>query len=262
MRSKCFPRAARRAVGVCLSIALALVLACALALSARAGADVAPKRARAGALVHAISTAKPRGKLPVEPIVIDGVLAYPPRAGDLTVVYLHGIHGRAENGCPYLRAGASEIGWLVCPEANMPDAPGFTWAGSAMDKRAIVERAERAAHARGADPSAPGVVVGFSQGSYVALELVRAGLGRYRGLVLLAADVAPTAAELRGAGVSRVALGAGDRDAASLPLRRTVERLAAEGFEARFVSLGAVGHTYTAEDPSALADAIAWAGGA
>jgi pimeloyl-ACP methyl ester carboxylesterase len=252
------PRAARSAAAICLAIALVL----ALALVSRAAASPAPKHARVARTTGAGTTLAPRGKLPVDPATIDGVLAYPPRKGELTVVYLHGIHGRAENGCPYLRAGASEIGWLVCPEANLPEAPGFTWAGSAADKRAIVARAEQAAHARGADPNAPSVLVGFSQGSYVALELVRAHLGRYRGLVLLGADVEPSAAELSSAGVERVVLASGDRDAPRAALERAAERLRRQGVEARFVSLGAVGHTYAAEHPAALAEAIAWAGGA
>lgn len=258
------PRGARRTFVLCLSIMLVL----AVALASRAAANVEPRRPRAAASVSASAAASARGKLAVDPITIDGVLAYPPRddvaarAGARVVVYLHGVHGRAENGCPYLRAGASEIGWLVCPEANVPDAPGFSWSGTPADKRGIVAYAERAAHARGADPDAPSVLVGFSQGSYVALELVRARLGRYRGLVLLGADVEPTPSELAEAGVARIVLASGDRDSPRVSLERTAERLRAAAVDARFVSLGAVGHTYAAEDPSVLAQAIAWAGGA
>src|SRR5690606_12223222 len=49
------------------------------------------------------------------------VLAYPP--ADATrpiVVYLHGVHGRAENGCPWMRAGTRD-GWLLCPEPTVKD---------------------------------------------------------------------------------------------------------------------------------------------
>ena len=260
MRSIVLPRHARKIVALCL-----LIVSVALfALASRADAGVAPRTARKASELVTNADAHARGKIPFDPIAIDGVLAYAPptRTRDRVVVYLHGIHGRAENGCPHLRAGASSVGWLVCPEANVVEAPGFTWGGSVSDKRAIVSRAEQAAYARGADPSKPGVIVGFSQGSYVALELVRARLGRYEGLVLLGADVEPDARELARAGVRRVVLGSGDRDAPRAALERTAARLRKEGVEARFTSLGAVGHTYVAEDPAALADAIAWAGGA
>lgn len=262
-----FPRSARKVAVVCLAFALAVAFA--IALSGRAAARAEPAtRARAAVAARTHADATARAKYPSVPLSIAGaddarVLAYPPRdpSRSLTVVYLHGVHGRAENGCPWLRAGASELGWLVCPEANVPEAPGFSWAGSASDKRAIVARAERAAQAQGAAPGAPSVLVGFSQGAYVAVELLQASLGRYRGVVLLAAEVEPRAADLAQAGVTRVALGAGDLDPSSRVLARAAERLRAEGIEARYVSLGRVGHTYVAEEPAVLSRAIAWAGG-
>jgi hypothetical protein len=63
------------------------------------------------------------------------------------------------------------------------------------------------------------------------------------------------------AGVARIALGAGSLDPAYPVVKADVARLAGEGIEARFVDLGRVGHTYVAEDPDVLSDAIAWAGG-
>lgn len=197
----------------------------------------------------------------------DEVLAYAPpgarRAERPVVVYLHGRHGRAENGCPWMRAGAASSGsWLVCPRGGETDAVGASsWGGDVFAQGTVVERATRAAETRGAS-SAPGVAVGFSQGAYVALDLVKTGRGRFRGLVLLAAPEAhPSAAKLRAAGVERVVLGAGSLDAAYAPLRADADRLASEGMPTRFLDLGAVGHTYAAEDPSVLADAIAWAAG-
>jgi len=198
------------------------------------------------------------------------VLAYPPqrsrasaRATRVTrVVYLHGVHGKAENGCPWLRTGASELGWLVCPEANERLANGtFSWAGSVSDVRAVVARAEHAIVNEGAEPDAPGVLVGFSQGAYVALDLVRAEPGRWGGLVLLGAEIEPNAASLRSAGVSRVALLAGDLDGSSASVKRAAVRRHRGGIAATFKSLGRVGHTYVGEDRDALHDAIVWAGG-
>jgi predicted esterase len=180
-------------------------------------------------------------------------------------VYLHGIHGRAENGCPWLRDGASQVGWLVCPDANEHLANDtFSWSGTVAEQHDVVARAERAAQAQGADAEAAGVLIGFSQGAYVALDLVRARLGHHRGLVLIGADVAPSAATLQAAGVDRIVLAAGDLDGASAPMRRAAERLRHEGMDVRFVPLGPVGHSYQASDDGpkeALRDAIAWAGG-
>ena len=89
---------------------------------------------------------------------------------------------------------------------------------------------------------------------------MRGHLGSYRGLVLIAADVAPDRALLEGAGVSRVVLAAGELDASFAPLRNAAARLAQEGFDVRFVSLGKIGHTYQTTEKEALRDAIVWAG--
>ncbi len=51
-------------------------------------------------------------------------------------------------------------------------------------------------------------------------------------------------ASLERLGVRRVVLAAGRYDATRRALEATARRLVAEGFAARFVDLGAVGHTY------------------
>ena len=107
----------------------------------------------------------------------------------------------------------------------------------------------------------PGVAVGFSQGSYVAVDLVKARLARFRGLVLLGAEMHPNAQTLKDAGVKRVALGAGSLDGAHDSLVIEARRLDGEGLETRFFELGHVGHTYAVEETTILRDAIAWAGG-
>jgi predicted esterase len=194
------------------------------------------------------------------------LLAYAPvkHGTARTVVYLHGVHGKAENGCPWMRAGAADVGWLVCPRGvRIDDGPTGTasWGSDLPVQGAVVAHALRAAEAAGASPE-PGIAVGFSQGAYVALDLVKTRLGRFRGLVLLGAPSAhPSARRLIDAGVARIALGAGSLDPAYPIVQADVARLASEGIEARFVDLGRVGHTYVAEDPDALSDAIAWAGG-
>jgi predicted esterase len=194
-------------------------------------------------------------------------MAFPPatkaETRPLSVIYLHGARGRAENGCPWFRAGASEMGWLVCPEAieQQPDG-SWSWGADVFKQAPIVEGALRAARANGAS-SEPGIAVGFSQGSYVALDLVKARLAHFRGLVLLGAELHPSAQTLKDAGVVRIALGAGQLDhVAHASLVEEAKRLANEGIETRFFDLGRVGHTYAVEDTAILNAAIAFAGGA
>ncbi|MBS2019217.1 MAG: hypothetical protein JST00_40505 [Deltaproteobacteria bacterium] len=269
MPSHSSPRFARKIALVCLALVMSLAGLLGIVFSARAAGA---SSARRQALVSAERTPRStdvRGKYSATPTTIDAeggpLLAFPPRVkGEkaITVVYLHGIHGLPQNGCPWLREGASEVGWLVCPAASSPLPNGtFSWGGSLADQHAVVARAERAAQRAGAERASSNVLVGFSQGSYLAVDLVNHRLGRYRGLVLLAADVDLTASALRDAGVSRVALGAGQLDGSYAPLRRTAERLRSEGFDVRFVDLGAIGHTYQTTETAALAGAIAWAGG-
>lgn len=187
-------------------------------------------------------------------------------------VYLHGLRSSGEYGCSRLQEGARGASWFVCPDANVGFGDGtFAWGGTSRTKRAVVARAVRAAkgaerRANAAPDDLDGgdtVLVGFSQGAMVASELVEERQGRYRGVVLIGAKVAPSLPALTAAGVKRLVFAAGDYDAASPAMRRSAQSLArkAEGIEVRFVSLGRVAHTYAGQDPTALPDAIAWAGG-
>lgn len=272
--SRVFSRAVRRGAFVCLVIASSLgtvFLSHAAAGTASAGEQVGQVRHQtAHESTRLDGTTREHYDPAPTKIRMDGrdILAFPPTKDvsshprPLTVVYLHGVHGRAENGCPWFRSGASELGWLVCPEGAEPEAHGTaSWGGDVIKQNAVVTRARRAAETMGAS-SEPGVAVGFSQGGYVALDLVKAHLGHFKGLVLIAAPEAhPSASKLHDAGVVRVALAAGSFDAAHGPLVEDAKRLASEGMETRFFDLGHVGHTYASEDPARLRDAIAWAGG-
>ncbi len=213
----------------------------------------------------ALATTSAESLYPSAPVALGEHLAYPPRANAeaaaKTFVYLHGIHGRADRGCPVFRAGTSELGWLVCPEAPVEGPAGFFSWGADLPAQATVFRASVDAARRAGAASELPVVIGFSQGSFLALDLLKTRLARARALVLLGADVHPNVARLRAAGVERVVLGAGSRDAPYASLVRETARLEAEGMPARFVDLGAVGHTYATEAPAALRDAITWAAG-
>ena len=249
-------------------VVVATLLGSALSRGAAAGTDAGPT-ARTEAHVRTSLGGETRGVYSRLPITLQTegheLLAFPPAktaaARPMTVVYLHGARGRAANGCPAFRSGASELGWLVCPEAIEPQPDGsWSWGADVFQQRPVVARAIHAAEAKGASPE-PGVAVGFSQGSYVALDLVRARFARFRGLVLLGAELHPNVKTLRDAGVRRVALGAGQLDATYASLEEEALRMANEGLEARFFDLGRVGHTYVVDDTAVLRNAIAWAGG-
>lgn len=193
----------------------------------------------------------PRGKS-AGPTSVSGVLAYPAtNANAPTVVYLHGIHGRAENGCPWMRSGD---GWLVCPDPAVKDGAGWSWTGNAKADASVVHAAIAATKS-----DSKVVAVGFSQGAYVALDLVRTNEARFHGLVLMGADVSPDAKTIRSAGIARVVLSASEDEPWRSSVEKSADRLGREGIAARFVSLGHVRHSYVAEDPSVVREAIAWA---
>lgn len=175
------------------------------------------------------------------------------------VVLLHGICGEPLNSCSVFADVTG--GELVCARADLscPNG-GAMWSGGAGAIARIETAVRGAAVTTGGrvDPSAPRVLVGFSQGAYVAMRALHAQPHRYPAVLLIGAFVKPTRAELEAAGVVRIALAAGDFDGSSPTMRASAERLRAEGFDARFVSLGRVGHTYVADDPKKLADAVAW----
>jgi predicted esterase len=266
-------RAFRRARAAVVCLVVAVLVATGLVSRAAAGtaADVARTTRTVDADVTPSAGGEARGRYASARVTLragaDGttIMAFPPSkaaaAHPLTVVYLHGARGRVENGCPWFRSGASELGWLVCPEAieHQPDG-SWSWGADVLAQGPVVARALHAAHAQGASKE-PGVAVGFSQGSYVALDLVKARLATFRGLVLLGAEMHPNAPTLRDRGVQRVALGAGALDGAHDSLVEQAARLNAEGLEARFFDLGRIGHSYAVEDAAILRDAIAWAGG-
>jgi predicted esterase len=230
-----------------------------------AAASTAPAHA-----AHAVVSQKTtlggevRGVNASTPTTIGGdVLSFKPATtAPTTVVYLHGIHGKAANGCPHLRNGASEVGWLVCPTATEKEADGrASWMLDVNANAATVNHALSAAVNEGAS-SEPGVAVGFSQGGYITMDLVKSGKVHFKGLVLIAApEQHPTASKLHEMGVERVVLAAGQRDAAYWPLKKDAARLASEGMDVKFVDLGDVGHTYAAENTQGLHDAIVWASG-
>ena len=245
-------RPRRRAVVVRAGKVLACLVGLGLATPASAGDGVAKRAtatmrpARDSEMVE-ISTTSP----PIFGVAPEGT----PRA---TFVYLHGVCGLTTNGCGHF-GGAP--GWLVCPQANATCRNGgSSWGGSTEEKAALVDRAVDAAHeAWPESKGAPVVLVGFSQGAYVAMDVARARPGRYAGMVLLGADTGHAVERLRAAKVPRVALVCGAYDMMFPSMRDTPRALTSLGVAARFESLGHVGHTYVGETgDDVLTRMLAW----
>jgi predicted esterase len=135
------------------------------------------------------------------------------------------------------------------------------WSGGYRNIRPRLDAALDAAEAlapAALDRRQGGTLVGFSNGAFVAVQVALAEPGRWSGLVLMSADVALDANQLRGAGVKRVVLAAGDRDGTRASLQASAQRLKASGLDARYLSLGPVGHSFARDMDARMLDAISW----
>src|SRR5262249_32286318 len=110
------------------------------------------------------------------------------------------------------------------------------------------------------------VLVGYSNGAFAVVSLVQA-LARapeatvpVKGVVLFGAEVDLPAADLRTLG-ARVGLTAGDLDGSSYRMRAQADSLHRQGVEARFVSLGRVGHVIPQSTSPAIGQLIDWVRG-
>lgn len=180
------------------------------------------------------------------------------------IVYFHGTWASPEDSCSYFERGAAPFGFLVCPRGNARAGAGYTWNGgyaiAGPRLAAALDRAEAMAPSRLAKSG--GTLVGFSIGAKVALDVALAEPGRWSGMVLMSMRLALDAAKLRAAGVQRIVLAAADDDGARASLVQATDALVRAGVDARFVSLGRVGHHFAADMEDRMADAIAWVHGA
>ncbi len=178
-------------------------------------------------------------------------------------VYLHGLCGEPAHGCPYFHEGVADRSLLVCPYAPRScDGGGRTWSAPASVQRSTVDAAVAATtSAFGTTDGAalPWVVVGFSQGAYVARSLLRTAAGRVHAVAFIGAYVTLDRRDLDRAGVRRALFAAGRGDGSAPTMRAAAARLQRQGFDARFLDLGATGHSYVpSAGSSGWRDALAW----
>jgi pimeloyl-ACP methyl ester carboxylesterase len=180
------------------------------------------------------------------------------------IVMLHGMCALPEYECPVFRAGTTADNWLLCAPgpAACAGGGGAMWVGSTKTLVQAVEDPLRALGSRHADSidSARKALVGYSLGATAALRIAVAQPGQWKGLMIVNAGVEPSAATLRKAGVKRIALVAGDRDRSAHKLKRGALRLKRAGIDARYFSMGGVGHYFDATSESRMVEALTWLG--
>jgi len=185
------------------------------------------------------------------------------------IVFLHGMWASPEDSCEPFESAATPFGFLVCPRANAPmgDAGNgyMMWSGGYADAARSIHAALDAADALapGKRAGQGGTLIGFSNGAYFAAEVACSEPGRWTGLVLMSMKLELDSKRLARAGVTRVLLAAGDRDEARTSMQDLASRLNLEKgpLEARYMSLGDVGHSFPSDMPARMCAAIAWVRG-
>jgi predicted esterase len=193
-------------------------------------------------------------------------VAYPPAdpsAPRPAIVYLHGMWASPEDSCGLFEKSATALGFLVCPRGNAPLNDGRMWAGTyasvAPSLHAALDAAAKGANGPAVlDRSAPGTMMGYSNGAYFAAEVAQAEPGKWSGLVLLSMHLDLDPARLKAAGVKRVVFGAADKDGARDSMKALAEKLQGGGVSARFVGLGPGGHELPSDLDARMCEPIAW----
>lgn len=188
-------------------------------------------------------------------------IVYPPlHAGRQPLaVMLHGMCDVPDNECPWLAPAVTPHAWLVCPRASLPCRGGGAMWSVSRRKRTVESAVEQLVAARpGQVDTTHATLMGFSQGAYSAFSIARSDPGQWSRLLLIAAKVHPNVWRLRHDGVKRMLLAAGDYDMTHGPMWSTARRLSRDGFPARFMSLGKVGHTFPSDMTKRMTKAMAW----
>lgn len=176
-------------------------------------------------------------------------------------VFLHGMCALPEYECPIFEPGTREA-WLLCPPGPIAcGGNGAMWTGDGKKLVAAVQTFVDAAVAKHGDAidTERRILIGYSMGASAALRVVLMDPGKFQGLVIVNASVLPSAADLRRAGVARVAFVAGERDRTAKKLARHAKRLAKAGVDARYFVLAKTGHFFDANSTALLKAPLTWA---
>ncbi|MCK6538135.1 MAG: hypothetical protein L6Q84_34610 [Polyangiaceae bacterium] len=177
-------------------------------------------------------------------------------------VFLHGMCALPEWECPVFQ-GATSSSWLLCPPGPAAcDGGGAMWVGTGLELQKRVDKSVSLLSTSEPDKVDLGrrVLIGYSLGAPAALRVALAQPGRWQRLMIVNAGTEPSAAQLRKSGITRVALVAGEQDTTAGKLKKTQKRLSASGVEARYFSMGKVGHYFDATSAERLTEALRWIG--
>jgi predicted esterase len=166
-----------------------------------------------------------------------------------------------EYECPIFEPGTRGA-WLLCPPGPIAcGGNGAMWTGDSKKLVAALQTfVDAAVDKHGAAIDARHrILIGYSMGASAALRIVLKEPGKFQGLVIVNAGVLPSAADLRRAGVARVALVAGERDRTATKLARHAQRLAKAGVDARYFALAKTGHFFDANSAALLKEPLSWA---
>ena len=181
------------------------------------------------------------------------------------IVFLHGMWSSPEDQCPAFESAATPFGFLVCPRGNAPLGDGKMWSGTYVDAARMIHAAldQAATLAPGKlERSGGGTLLGFSNGAYFAAEVAMREPRRWTGLVLISMKLDLDARALQAAGVRRVILAAGDADESRAGMQSLARHLDGLDMQARFMSLGPIGHGFPTDMDQRMAEAIGWVRGA
>jgi predicted esterase len=185
-------------------------------------------------------------------------------------VLLHALCADDHWTCDWLQYFAMAPQWQLCPRAPVAcGGGGYQWTAPAAVSRRLLERSVATTESAHAGQVRAGSVVlaGFSQGSFAVAAVVHdlaahpgSTLG-VRGVLVQGAPVHFVPADLLRLGV-RVALAAGELDAAAPAMRAEAAALARAGVDARYVSLGKdEGHFISVSTGAIVAGVVDWARG-
>lgn len=256
----------RRHVVVGVVVALAIGYAAAPRPDATPASSLASLAPPAGATRESTTE---RTRVQRGPVAIAGGYATPPFVASsepqpITIAF-HSLCFDPRWTCDWFRADDLAPQWQLCPRAPTACGGGGTrWDGDARAIAPLVEASVAALRAQNGTRDGT-VLLGYSNGAYAVTTLVHdlarariADVADVAGVVLFGSDARIAASDARALGM-RVGLTAGDLDGAAAAMRAHAAELRAAGVDARFVSLGRVGHVLPQSTSAAIGELVDWA---
>jgi predicted esterase len=183
---------------------------------------------------------------------------YKPRSKSVRpiLMYLHGRGGNAMEDCRKWARVARQFGWVVCPQGpSGTDSGGRTWNNDADSAKKIIDATVAALKAeyKGRVRSHGDILIGFSEGAYIAQQVgLRDPAHWNRWLILAANDKywwgdAPQLLDQNHAKIRRVYLFTGENDQVAENTKRAGEMLKDAHIRVRVKIAPGMGHEVPAD---------------